>query len=133
MLIHSTGQSSQFVKAFVWFVFTTLLFGFSAHAEIIKVQRQGEYTFITGGIGDDEHAYLEAQAPKYFAVSYFLQFALNIVTNTGGIFNSVFVKYKKIEETTLQRQEKTSPSTEPSFTGQRTDQCARARIKNKIL
>lgn len=65
MLIHSTVQSPQFLKAFVWFVFTTLLFGFSAQAEVIKVQRQGEYTFITGGIGDDEHAFLEAQAPKY--------------------------------------------------------------------
>ena len=34
-------------------------------ADALKIQRQGEYTFITGGNGDDERAFLEAQAPKY--------------------------------------------------------------------
>ena len=34
-------------------------------ADTLKIQRQGEYTFITGGIGDAERAFLEAQAPKY--------------------------------------------------------------------
>ena len=35
------------------------------HAQAIKLQRQGEYTFITGGLNDEEQSYLEAQAPKY--------------------------------------------------------------------
>jgi hypothetical protein len=65
MIVHSTGLLSQSVKAFVLYVFINLLFGFSAHAGDIKIQRQGEYTFITGGLGDDERTYLEAQAPKY--------------------------------------------------------------------
>ena len=34
-------------------------------AQAIKLQRQGEYTFITGGLNDEEQSYLEAQAPKY--------------------------------------------------------------------
>ena len=34
-------------------------------AQAIKLQRQGEYTFITGGLSDEEQSYLEAQAPKY--------------------------------------------------------------------
>jgi hypothetical protein len=37
----------------------------SVQADALKLQRQGEYTFITGGIGDDERAFLEAQAPRY--------------------------------------------------------------------
>lgn len=37
----------------------------SAQAQVIKLQRQGEYTFITGGLNDEEQTYLEAQAPKY--------------------------------------------------------------------
>lgn len=36
-----------------------------SQAAELKLQRQGEYTFITGGLNDDEIAYLEAQAPKY--------------------------------------------------------------------
>lgn len=36
-----------------------------ASAQAIKLQRQGEYTFITGGLNDEEQSYLEAQAPKY--------------------------------------------------------------------
>jgi len=36
-----------------------------AQAVEIKLQRQGEYTFITGGLSEDEVAFLEAQAPKY--------------------------------------------------------------------
>ena len=36
-----------------------------AQADVLKIQRQGEYTFITGGIDDDERAFLEVQAPKY--------------------------------------------------------------------
>lgn len=31
----------------------------------LKIHRQGEYTFITGGLTDDELAHLDAQAPKY--------------------------------------------------------------------
>ena len=37
----------------------------SAQAQAIKIQRQGEYTFITGGVNDEEQTYLDAQAPKY--------------------------------------------------------------------
>ncbi len=37
----------------------------SANAQAIKLQRQGEYTFITGGLNDEEQTYLDAQAPKY--------------------------------------------------------------------
>lgn len=37
----------------------------TAQAQAIKLQRQGEYTFITGGLNDEEQTYLEAQAPKY--------------------------------------------------------------------
>jgi len=36
-----------------------------AQAVEIKLQRQGEYTFITGGQNDDETAAMDAQAPKY--------------------------------------------------------------------
>ncbi len=36
-----------------------------AQADEIKVQRQGEYTFITGGLTEEEGKFLEAQAPKY--------------------------------------------------------------------
>ncbi|MEK0430190.1 MAG: hypothetical protein RL001_2717 [Pseudomonadota bacterium] len=36
-----------------------------SQAAEIKLQRQGEYTFITGGLSEDEVAFLEAQAPKY--------------------------------------------------------------------
>ena len=31
----------------------------------LKIHRQGEYTFIAGGVTDEEQAYLDAQAPKY--------------------------------------------------------------------
>lgn len=65
MLIHATDVLSKSVKACVVLVCANLLFGLSAQAEAIKQQRQGEYTFITGGIEDDERAFLEAQAPKY--------------------------------------------------------------------
>jgi hypothetical protein len=37
----------------------------SAQAQAIKLQRQGEYTFITGGLNNEEQTYLDAQAPKY--------------------------------------------------------------------
>ena len=37
----------------------------SAQAVEIKLQRQGEYTFITGGQNDEETAVMDAQAPKY--------------------------------------------------------------------
>jgi hypothetical protein len=36
-----------------------------SQAADIKLQRQGEYTFITGGLSEYEVAFLEAQAPKY--------------------------------------------------------------------
>ncbi|MFM8468320.1 MAG: hypothetical protein ACKOAO_12260 [Oxalobacteraceae bacterium] len=36
-----------------------------SQAAEIKIQRQGEYTFVTGGLSEDELAFLEAQAPKY--------------------------------------------------------------------
>jgi hypothetical protein len=36
-----------------------------AQAVEIKLQRQGEYTFITGGQNDEETAAMDAQAPKY--------------------------------------------------------------------
>lgn len=37
----------------------------SAQADDIKIKRQGEYTFITGGLNDDEIKAMDAQAPKY--------------------------------------------------------------------
>ncbi len=37
----------------------------SAQTSEIKVQRQGEYTFISGGLTDEEITYMEGQAPKY--------------------------------------------------------------------
>lgn len=36
-----------------------------AQAVEIKLQRQGEYTFITGGLSDEETAAMDTQAPKY--------------------------------------------------------------------
>ena len=36
-----------------------------AQAVEIKLQRQGEYTFITGGLSDEETAFLDAQSPKF--------------------------------------------------------------------
>jgi hypothetical protein len=56
---------SKSLKSFVLCAFALSLYVPLAQADILKIQRQGEYTFITGGIDDDERAFLEAQAPKY--------------------------------------------------------------------
>jgi hypothetical protein len=53
------------LKSFVLCALAFLLYAQSAQGDVLKIQRQGEYTFITGGIGDDERGFLEAQAPKY--------------------------------------------------------------------
>lgn len=36
-----------------------------AQADEMKLRRQGEYTFISGGLNEEETAFLDAQAPKY--------------------------------------------------------------------
>jgi hypothetical protein len=49
-----------------WLACVSVIFSTTwVHAQAIKLQRQGEYTFITGGLSDEEQSYLEAQAPKY--------------------------------------------------------------------
>ena len=65
MLTQPAGMLSKSLKSFVLCAFALILSAQSAQADVLKLQRQGEYTFITGGIGDDERAFLEAQAPKY--------------------------------------------------------------------
>jgi len=65
MLTQPAGMLSKSLESFVVCARACFLCVYSAHADDIKLQRQGEYTFITGGNGDDERAFLEAQAPKY--------------------------------------------------------------------
>jgi hypothetical protein len=65
MLTLPVGVLSKSLKLFVLFALAYFLCTPSVQADVLKLQRQGEYTFITGGIGDDERAFLEAQAPKY--------------------------------------------------------------------
>jgi hypothetical protein len=65
MLTQPAGMLSKSLKSFVLCALACFLCASSANADDIKLQRQGEYTFITGGNGDDERAFLEAQAPKY--------------------------------------------------------------------
>ena len=65
MLTQPSGVLSKSLKTFVLCALAFFLCTPSVQADVLKIQRQGEYTFITGGIGDDEQAFLEAQAPKY--------------------------------------------------------------------
>ena len=65
MLTQPVSMLSKSLKSFVLCAFALSLYVPLAQADILKIQRQGEYTFITGGIDDDERAFLEAQAPKY--------------------------------------------------------------------
>ena len=65
MLTQPVGMLSKSLKLYVLFALASFLCTPSVQADVLKLQRQGEYTFITGGIGDDERAFLEAQAPKY--------------------------------------------------------------------
>jgi hypothetical protein len=65
MLTLPVGVLSKSLKLLVLFALAYFLCTPSVQADVLKLQRQGEYTFITGGIGDDERAFLEAQAPKY--------------------------------------------------------------------
>jgi hypothetical protein len=65
MLTQPVGVLSKSLKLYVLFALASFLCTPSVQADVLKLQRQGEYTFITGGIGDDERAFLEAQAPKY--------------------------------------------------------------------
>jgi hypothetical protein len=65
MLTQPASMLSKSLKSFVLCAFALSLYVPLAQADILKIQRQGEYTFITGGIDDDERAFLEAQAPKY--------------------------------------------------------------------
>jgi hypothetical protein len=46
-------------------VVSSIFISTDAYAQALKLQRQGDYTFITGGLNDEEQSYLEAQAPKY--------------------------------------------------------------------
>jgi hypothetical protein len=65
MLTQPASVLSKSLKSFVLCAFALSLYVPLAQADVLKIQRQGEYTFITGGNGDDERAFLEAQAPKY--------------------------------------------------------------------
>lgn len=65
MLTQSASMLSKSLKSFVLCAFALSLYVPFAQADILKIQRQGEYTFITGGNDDDERGFLEAQAPKY--------------------------------------------------------------------
>ncbi len=65
MLTQPASVLSKSLKSFVLCAFALSLYVPLAQADVLKIQRQGEYTFITGGIDDDERAFLEAQAPKY--------------------------------------------------------------------
>lgn len=65
MLTQPVSMLSKSLKSFVLCAFALSLYVPLAQADVLKIQRQGEYTFITGGIDDDERAFLEAQAPKY--------------------------------------------------------------------
>ena len=65
MLTQPVGVLSKSLKLYVLFALASFLCTPSVQADVLKLQRQGEYTFITGGIDDDERAFLEVQAPKY--------------------------------------------------------------------
>ena len=65
MLTQPASMLSKLLKSFVLCAFALSLYVPLAQADVLKIQRQGEYTFITGGIDDDERAFLEVQAPKY--------------------------------------------------------------------
>ena len=65
MLTKPASMLSKSLKSFVLCAFALSLYVPLAQADTLKIQRQGEYTFITGGIDDDERAFLEVQAPKY--------------------------------------------------------------------
>ena len=65
MLTQSADMLSKSLKALVLSALAFFLCASSVQADDLKIQRQGEYTFITGGIGDDERSFLEVQAPKY--------------------------------------------------------------------
>ena len=65
MLIQSDSVLSKSIRSFALCALAFLVCATSAYADVIKIQRQGEYTFITGGSSDDERAFLEVQAPKY--------------------------------------------------------------------
>jgi hypothetical protein len=54
MLTQPAGMLSKSLKSFVVCALACFLCASSAHADDIKLQRQGEYTFITGGNGDDD-------------------------------------------------------------------------------
>ena len=65
MLTQPASMLSKSLKSFVLCAFALSLYVPLAQADVLKIQRQGEYTFITGGIDDDERAFLDVQAPKY--------------------------------------------------------------------
>jgi hypothetical protein len=65
MLTQPADMLSKSLKLFVLSALAFFLCASSVQADDLKIQRQGEYTFITGGIGDDERSFLEVQAPKY--------------------------------------------------------------------
>ena len=65
MLTQPAGMLSKSLKSFVLCAFALSLYVPLAQADVLKIQRQSDYTFITGGIDDDERAFLEVQAPKY--------------------------------------------------------------------
>jgi len=52
-------------KARIFFLLVYSLVFFQVQAQTIKLQKQGEYSFITGGLSDEEQTYLQEQSPKY--------------------------------------------------------------------
>ena len=90
MLTQPAGMLSKSLKSFVVCALACFLCASSAHADDIKLQRQGEYTFITGGIDDDERAFLEVQAPKY---------PIQLVIRNNGLLNEskeILIRVKNV-------------------------------------
>ena len=58
-----SSLNNYFFKAQVLLVLAMLCF--QVQAQAIKLQKQGEYSFISGGLSDEEQTYLQEQAPKY--------------------------------------------------------------------
>jgi hypothetical protein len=81
---------SKSLKSFVLCAFALSLYVPLAQADVLKIQRQGEYTFITGGIDDDERAFLEVQAPKY---------PIQLVIRNNGLLNEskeILIRVKNV-------------------------------------
>jgi hypothetical protein len=90
MLTQPASMLSKSLKSFVLCAFALSLYVPLAQADVLKIQRQGEYTFITGGIDDDERAFLEVQAPKY---------PIQLVIRNNGLLNEskeILIRVKNV-------------------------------------